>query len=220
MNVSIKPFLILTSSPQMASLIYPFPRILAVHLKYAAANASWETVLKHQGRTGLLAFMRHTCFWTRLSHHLPSPVVRYDYNCTTGLPWKARTCHSLIWQPIFSLSVFFFLPLPVSGYSSSLQWEQKLMLQYIGTTAGEASHIQLHLQRVFIVVRKASDKLALWWHAPCCRGEAEICCLLETLIMVVASGREPALHLKLLADSFSGETFAGVTEFIQVLHLQ
>lgn len=40
MNVSIKPFLILTSSPQMASLIYPFPRILAVHLKYAPANTS------------------------------------------------------------------------------------------------------------------------------------------------------------------------------------
>lgn len=42
MNVSIKPLLISASSPQMASLIYPFPRILAVHLKYSAANTSWK----------------------------------------------------------------------------------------------------------------------------------------------------------------------------------
>lgn len=34
------------------------------------------------------------------------------------------------------------------------------MLQYIGTTAGKASHIQLHLQRFLIVAGKAGDKLA------------------------------------------------------------
>lgn len=54
-------------------------------------------------------------------------------------------------------SVFF---LPVSGYSSSPQREQELMLQYAGTTAGEASHIQLHLQRVCVVAGKAGDRLA------------------------------------------------------------
>lgn len=143
MNVSIKPFLILTSSPQMASLIYPFPRILAVHLKYAPANTSRK---KKNSRVAKGVWVFFFFFGANPSHHLPTEMGRYDCNYATGLPRKAQTHHRLIWQ--------LFLFLPVSGYSSSPQWEQKLMLQYAGTTAGEASHIQLHLQRVFIVAGK------------------------------------------------------------------
>lgn len=145
-----------------------------------------KTALNCQGHMGLLAFMPHTSFRTHPSHHLPTAMARFDYNYTTGLPWKARARYSLVWQPVYSLSFF----LPVSGYSSSLHWEQKLMMQYTGTTAGKASHIQLHFQRLSFVVGKASDKLAVWWHTPCYTGEAEICRLLWSLIIVVASGRE------------------------------
>ena len=157
MNVSIKPFLILTSSPQMASLIYPFPRILAVHLKYAAANTSWKQPPNCQGHMGLLAFMPRTSLWTHPSHHLPTAMARYDYNYTTGLPRKKSL---ITLQPrlaarlFFFLFFFFFFLQPVSGYSSSLQQEQKLMLQYAGTTAGKASHIQPHFQRALIVAGK------------------------------------------------------------------
>lgn len=157
MNVSIKPFLILTSSPQMASLIYPFPRILAVHLKYAAANTSWKQPPNCQGHMGLLAFMPRTSLRTHSSHHLPTAMARYDYNYTTGLPRKkpdhAAASFGSTSFCVFFFCVFFFLQ-PVSGYSSSLQQEQKPMLQYAGTTAGKASHIQPHFQRALIVVGK------------------------------------------------------------------
>lgn len=53
MDVSIKPFLISTSSPQMASLIYPFPRFLAVHLKHAAANTSQKQPRVAKGTSAL-----------------------------------------------------------------------------------------------------------------------------------------------------------------------
>lgn len=64
MNLSIKPFLILTSSPQMASLIYPFPRILAVHLKYATANTSRK---QSWIAKGVLVFQ---CLCLTLSGHI------------------------------------------------------------------------------------------------------------------------------------------------------
>lgn len=122
MNVSIKPFLILTSSPQMASLIYPFPRILAVHLKYAAANTSWKQPPNCQGHMGLLAFMPRTSLRTHSSHHLPTAMARYDYNYTTGLPRK-KPDHAAASFGSTSFCVFFFLCFFFSPASFWLQLE-------------------------------------------------------------------------------------------------
>lgn len=153
MNVSIKPFLILTSSPQMASLIYPFPRILAVHLKYAAANTSWKQPPNCQGHMGLLAFMLRTSLWTHPSHHLPTEMARYDYNYTTGLPRK-KPDHAAASFGSTSFCVLFFFSSQFLVTARACNKNKKPMLLYAGTTAGKASHIQPHFQRALIVVGK------------------------------------------------------------------
>lgn len=127
------------------------------HITKTAANC--------QGHMALLAFMPLTSFWTHPSHHLPTAMARYDYNYTTGLPWKSRTRYSLAWQPVFFSPASFWLQL-----EPAMRAESDAAVHWF--TAEKASHIQLHFQRLFIVVGTASDKLALWWHAlcytPCC----------------------------------------------------
>lgn len=176
MNVSIKPFLILTSSPQMASLIYPFPRILAVHLKYAAANTSWKQPPNCQGHMGLLAFMPRTSLWTHPSHHLPTAMARYDYNYTTGLPRKKSL---ITLQPRLAARLFFFLFFFFSSQflvtARACNKSRNWCCSTLVPLQGRLLIFSLIFKGLSLLLEKASDKLARWWHAPRYTGEAQIC---------------------------------------------
>lgn len=154
-----------------------------------------KTAPNCQGHMGLLAFMPHTSFRTHRSHHLPTAMARYDY--TTGLPWKSWTRYSLVWQP--DLCFFFFWRFLVTAQACSESWNWCCSM--LVPLQGRLLIFSFVFKGFFIVVGKASDKLALWWHALCCMGEAEICCLLWSLIIVVASGQELTHHPNLMIDS-------------------
>lgn len=154
MNVSIKPLLISTSSPQMASSIYPFPRILAVHLKYAAANTSWKRPRIAKG-TWVFLLLYLTLLPGRI-RLITCPLRWPDMIMITPQACLEKPEHA---TASFG-SPFFFFFLPVSGYSSSPQWEQKLMLQYTDTTAGKASHTQVLFFKGFSLLL---EKLVTSW---------------------------------------------------------
>lgn len=179
MNVSIKPFLILTSSPQMASLIYPFPRILAVHLKYAAANTSWKQPLNCQGHMGLLAFMPRTSLRTHSSHHLPTAMARYDYNYTTGPPRKkpdhAVASFGSTSFCVFFFCVFFFFSSQFLVTARACNKSRNRCCSTLVPLQGRLLIFSLIFKGLSLLLEKASDKLARWWHAPRYAGETEIC---------------------------------------------
>lgn len=165
MNVSIKPFLILTSSPQMASLIYPFPRILAVHLKYAAANTSWKQTPNCQGHMGLLVFL---CL-VLLSGHIrliTCPLRWPDMIIITpqALSWKSlNMVQPLVWQPVFS---------PFFSASFWLQLEPAMRAE-----ADAAVH-RYHCRGGFSYLASSSKGIHCCWKGlmTCAKQEYVACC--------------------------------------------
>lgn len=123
-----------------------------------------KTVQNCQGHMGLLCF-------TLLSGHIPL--------ITCLLLWP----HTLIITPQACLEMTRHTAALFKSLSSSFFYlflvTAHQMLLDIGTTAGEASHIQLHLQRL-LIVGKASWQVGSLMTCPVLQGEAEICCLLHT----------------------------------------
>lgn len=166
MNVSIKPFLILTSSPQMASLIYPFPRILAVHLKYAPANTSRKKKRNHElprvyGSFGLCAL--HFFFFLVQILLITCPL-RWADIYATGLPRKAQTHHRLIWQLFYSCQ---FL-VTARARNESRSW----CCSMLAPLQARLLIFSFIFKGFSLLLERLGDELAFRWHAPTLEGQS------------------------------------------------
>lgn len=170
MNVSIKPLLISTSSPQMASLIYPFPRILAVHLKYAATITSWTQ--PHIAKGSSLF-----CFYA--SHFFMDTSVSSPARCDRQI-WLWLHHRRALRKPERATasfgSTFVFSPCQsLATAPACIESRNWCCSTDTGITTGKASHSQL-----FFLPKELSSSLIkrateLWWDALCFMGDAEIC---------------------------------------------
>lgn len=165
MNVSIKPLLISTSSPQMASLIYPFPRILAVHLKYAAAITSWTQPHIAKG-TSLFCFYASRFF---MDTSVSSPA-RCDRQIWLWLHHR-RALRSLSVQQLH-LAARLFFPLPVSGFWC---WSTDAAVLILASPQGRLLIVSFFFppkELLSSLIKRATE---LWWDALCFMGDAEMC---------------------------------------------
>lgn len=152
----------------MASLIYPFPRILAVHLKYAPANTSRKKkeATSCQGRMGLLVSVLCTFFFfgANPSHHLPTEMGRYDCNYATGLPRKAQTHHRLIWQLFYSCQ---FL-VTARARNESRSW----CCSTLAPLQARLLIFSFIFKGFSLLLERLGDELAFRWHAPTLEGQS------------------------------------------------
>lgn len=89
-----------------------------------------------------------------MSHHLPVAMARYEYNYTTGSPWKLK---NTVWQTSsFPVPACFWAPI------KSVMRAEAITAVHSGPAArGESAPVHLHLQSFFIVFGKACESLAL-----------------------------------------------------------
>lgn len=152
----------------MASLIYPFPRILAVHLKYAPANTSRKKKRSHElprayGSFGLCA-LHFFFFGANPSHHLPTEMGRYDCNYATGLPRKAQTHHRLIWQLFYSCQ---FL-VTARARNESRSW----CCSTLAPLQARLLIFSFIFKGFSLLLERLGDELAFRWHAPTLEGQS------------------------------------------------
>lgn len=168
----------------MASLIYPFPRILAVHLKYAPANTSRKKkeATSCQGRMGLLVSVLCTFFFLVQILLITCPLRWADM-----IVIMPQACLEKPKHTTDSFGSFF---IPASFW---LQLEPAMRAE------ADAAVRWHHCRRGFSYSASSSKGFhCCWkdwvtsWHFddmhPRWRGKAEICCPLQTLIIAVAGG--------------------------------
>lgn len=152
----------------MASLIYPFPRILAVHLKYAPANTSRKKrsheLPRAYGSFGLCALHFFFFLGANPSHHLPTEMGRYDCNYATGLPRKAQTHHRLIWQLFYSCQ---FL-VTARARNESRSW----CCSTLAPLQARLLIFSFIFKGFSLLLERLGDELAFWWHAPTLEGQS------------------------------------------------
>lgn len=180
-----------TSAANHFSFRLPLPRWPHWFIHFHASslriwNILMKTELNCQGRVYFFS-----------SHRLLSAKARHDYDQNTTFTGESWVCHNLSRLAVVCLC------LPVCESSPDVHLEQKLVLRYIGSTAGEAPH----LQRFLIVVWKGGDKFTSVT-CPVLRRATD-----ETRFLFIQQSAHPLTHklcLTFIAQYFLESSFSRV----------
>lgn len=167
MNVSIKPFLILTSSPQMASLIYPFPRILAVHLKYALQThheKKTHELPRAYGSFGLCAL--HFFFFLVQILLITCPLRWADMIVITPQACLEKPKHTTDSFGSFFYSCQFLVTARARNESRSWCCSTLAPLQ------ARLLIFSFIFKGFSLLLERLGDELAFRWHAPTLEGQS------------------------------------------------